>query len=415
LPADPPTVGAGGRWAILLVSFLAQAAATIVAQGAVFLIPALHSQRGLSLVEAGLVTAAPMLGVVMTIIGWGWVVDQYGERLVLLLGLGGTALFTGLAASAGSTRLLVLGLFLAGASAASCNVASGRVVVGWFPPDRRGLAMGIRQMAQPVGVGVAAVTLSVTAAHHGVAAALWVPAVAAVSALALVAFVIVDPPRGEAARIAAASPYTGDNFLWRVHGVSVLLVVPQFLVWAFALTWLIDDRGWSAGAAAGLVAAMQVLGAAGRSGAGHLSDKARSRMRPLRWVSVAATASMAVLGLTAGLGVTVSILLLVVAGVVTVADNGLAFTAVAERAGTWSGRALGVQSTAQFLAAAAVPPLAGLAIGRLGYAAVFALAALFPAVAIALVPVRGERADQVFGQLTGDARPVEVSASDAPI
>ena len=51
----------------------------------------------------------------------------------------------------------------------------------------------------------------------------------------------------------------------------------------------------------------------------------------------------------------------------TVADNGLAFTAVAERAGPfWSGRALGVQNTAQFLTASAVPPLAGLAVPHRG-------------------------------------------------
>ena len=81
------------------------------------------------------------------------------------------------------------------------------------------------------------------------------------------------------------------------------------------------------------------------------------------------------------------------ATVVTVADNGLAFTAVAERAGPfWSGRALGVQNTAQFLAAAAVPPVAGLSVAWAGFPATFALAAVFPLVAIGLVPVREERA-----------------------
>ena len=81
---------------------------------------------------------------------------------------------------------------------------------------------------------------------------------------------------------------------------------------------------------------------------------------------------------------------MVLATVVTVADNGLAFTAVAERAGPfWSGRALGVQNTAQFLAAAAVPPLAGLTVTGLGYPATFALAAVFPLAALALVPVQG--------------------------
>ena len=67
---------------------------------------------------------------------------------------------------------------------------------------------------------------------------------------------------------------------------------------------------------------------------------------------------------------------MVVGTVVTVADNGLAFTAVAERAGPfWSGRALGVQNTAQFLTASAVPPLAGLLIAHRGYDVAFLVAA----------------------------------------
>jgi MFS family permease len=101
---------------------------------------------------------------------------------------------------------------------------------------------------------------------------------------------------------------------------------------------------------------------------------------------------MALLGLTAALDLAIAVLLVVVATLVTVADNGLAFTAVAERSGPfWSGRALGAQNTAQFLTASVVPPVAGLAIGHLGYAATFALGALFPVLAAPLVPVREER------------------------
>jgi predicted MFS family arabinose efflux permease len=174
--------------------------------------------------------------------------------------------------------------------------------------------------------------------------------------------------------------------------VSVLLVVPQFVVWTFALVWLVQDRHWSPAAAGALVAGAQVAGALGRIGAGQLSDMVASRMRPLRWVTIAAAATMLLLGATAGLDVPVAVPVMVLATLVTVADNGLAFTAVAERAGPfWSGRALGVQNTAQFLTAAAVPPLAGLAVTGLGYPATFALAAVFPLAALALVPVRDER------------------------
>ena len=107
---------------------------------------------------------------------------------------------------------------------------------------------------------------------------------------------------------------------------------------------------------------------------------------------MSAAATMLLLGGTAGLELPIAVPLVVLATVVTVADNGLAFTAVAERAGPfWSGRALGVQNTAQFLTAAAVPPLAGLAVVWFGYPATFALAAVFPLAALALVPVADER------------------------
>jgi sugar phosphate permease len=266
------------------------------------------------------------------------------------------------------------------------------VVVGWFPAERRGLAMGIRQMAQPLGVGVAAVTMAVLAEQHGIRVALAVPAVAATLAGVAVAVVVKDPPRPHHSVEGARNPYDSNRTLARIHGVSMLLVVPQFLVWTYSLVWLVTDRGWSAAAAGTIVAVTQVCGALGRIAVGQLSDTVGSRMRPLRWVAMAVVVSMALLGLAAGQDWGIAVLLLVVASTVTVADNGLAFTAVAERAGPfWSGRALGIQNTGQFLTAAAVPPLAGILVTWTGYAVTFASASVFALVALPLVPVASEQ------------------------
>jgi MFS family permease len=377
---------------MLAASTLAQAASAVMIHGPAFLIPALHAD-GMSLARAGAVAAAPTFGVMLTLVGWGVITDRHGERFVLIAGLASTTVAGVASALTGGTALLAVTLFLAGAAAASTNAASGRIVVGWFPPERRGLAMGIRQMAQPIGVGIAAITVAVVADAAGPHAALWVPTLACGLALLLVAAAVVDPPRPERTPGAAASPYRQDSFLARIHGVSVLLVVPQFLVWTFALVWLVQDRGWEPAAAGAVVAVAQVAGALGRIAAGHVSDLVGSRLRPLRWVAIAAAVTMGLLGLTAALDLAVAVLLVVVATLVTVADNGLAFTAVAERAGPfWSGRALGLQNTAQFLAASAVPPLAGLTVTHVGYAATFAVGAIFPVVAAPLVPVRDEHA-----------------------
>lgn len=383
---DPSAVGTARRWAMLAVGVLAQGTSAITINGPAFLIPTLHEREGLTLVQASVVAAAPSVGVMLTLIAWGYAVDMLGERLVLAVGLAGTTL-AGLAATRVDGAVpLAIALFVAGAFAASTSSASGRVVIGWFPVHRRGLAMGIRQMAQPLGVGVAAISMAVVAEQHGIARALLVPAIASAVALVAVLAVVLDPPRPERSVTATPSPYAND-FLWRVHGVSVLLVVPQFAVWTFGLVWLVDARDWSAGAAGTLIAVSQLIGAFGRIAIGHVSDVVGSRMTPLRWVAVAAGITMALLGATAAQGWDVAVLLLVVATTVTVADNGLAFTAVAERAGPfWSGRALGIQNTAQFLTASAVAPVAGAVITHWGYSAAFALTALGPLVAVGLVP-----------------------------
>ncbi|WP_246086956.1 MFS transporter [Nocardioides humi] len=370
-----------------------------------FLIPELHRPvaaggYGMSLAEAGLVASASMTGMMFTLVLWGLVVDRRGERFALLTGLLVTAAGGAAAAALAEPWPMAAALCFAGIGAAATNSASGRVVVGWFPPERRGIAMGIRQTGQPLGVGLAAGTVAVIAHHHGIGPALWVPTGAALAITAFVALVVLDPPRPAAAAgdHRAVNPYRADRYLARVHGASVLLVVPQFLVWTFGLTWLVADLGWSPGVAGLVVAGTQVAGAAARIGAGWASDLVGSRMRPMRAVAVLAAATMALLGLAAAgaedsaVVTGVAVVLLVVASAVTVADNGLAFTAVAERAGPfWSGRALGLQNTAQHLAAVAVPPIAGLTITAWGYGATYALAAALPLLAVLVVPVAGER------------------------
>lgn len=383
------------RWLMLAVSMTGQIAGTVFVSTAPFLIPLLHLQRGVSLFHAGLIASAPLVGMMLTLIAWGAVVDRIGERKSMSIGL---ALITVGAFSAALTSSyvgLAIFLFLGGMGGASANSASGRVVVGWFPADRRGFAMGIRQTSQPLGVGLAALIVPVAAEKFGLQAALLVPAVLCAVATILSAILLVDPPRPtrqEAAELGhLVNPYTRDGRLWRIHVASMLLVIPQFTVWTYALVWLISEKGMTTAVAGLIVAAIQVLGSLGRIGAGYWSDRAGSRLGPMRAVAVAAAASMLALGLLEGTPLAVA--LLVIASIVTVADNGLAFTSVAEIGGPyWSGRAMGTQNTGQFFAAAAVPPLIGAAIAGHGYAFGFAIVAIFPLLAIPLIPVRGERA-----------------------
>ncbi|MEF2976959.1 MFS transporter [Subtercola sp. YIM 133946] len=400
--ATAPTAEATGRlgprpWFMLALGLFAQVAGTIAVSTPAFLVPLLHGERGLSLAEAGLVVAAPSVGMVLTLILWGALADRVGEHWVIAAGLTITA-----AAALGallSSDLVSTALFLlvGGMGAASANAAGGRLVVGWFPANRRGLAMGIRQMAQPLGVAAAAIVVPPLAAAHGLGAALLFPfLVTAVAAVTSAAF-IVDPRRHPhdvlPAGQKAPNPYRESSLLWRIHGVSVLLVFPQFVISTFALVWLITDEGWQPLAAGIVVGVAQFVGALGRIVVGLVSDRVGSRMVPLRVVAGGASAIMIVLALTDWWGLSaIAALVVIVASAITVADNGLAFTAVAEIAGSrWSGRALGAQNTAQFVAAAATAPTMGALIGAFGFATAFALTAVLPLVAIPLVPIVDRR------------------------
>ncbi|RYE83077.1 MAG: MFS transporter, partial [Myxococcales bacterium] len=155
------------RWLMLALSTLGQSASSAAVNGPVFLIPFWH-EHGMSLATAGLLGALPLVGSTCTLFLWGIVVDRSGERFVLLTSLLGSAIALGLAAAYSSTTtVLGVALVLAGAAAAGTGSASGRLVVGWFPPRRRGTAMGIRQMSQPVGVAAAALLVPVLASRYG--------------------------------------------------------------------------------------------------------------------------------------------------------------------------------------------------------------------------------------------------------
>src|SRR4029453_15918332 len=135
-------------------------------------------------------------------------------------------------------------LFLASAMGASVNAASGRAVMQWFSVEERGLALGIRQTAIPLGAAVGALTLPLVEHAGGLKAA----------------FTYLGALSGGGA-IAAGL------FFHDVYCVS-------------------DAR------AAVVLAVFQVGAVFSRIGAGRLSDRLRSRLRPLRWIGLASAGGL---------------------------------------------------------------------------------------------------------------------------
>lgn len=389
MPKD--AAGAGARWSIMAVSLGVTSSSFLFINGIAFLMPRLVNARGIPLTQAALLASMPSWGMLVTLVGWGYLLDHFGERMVMTAGSALTAAAAYAAASVQSLWWVGVFLFLGGMAAGSSNSAGGRLVSGWFPPHQRGLAMGIRQTAQPLGIAVGAMVIP-ELAKRGAQTGLMFPAIACAVAAVASLVGVSDPPR-KSRKVASeqelASPYRGSSALWRLHATSALLMMPQTVTVTFMLVWLINHHHWPVAVAGAMVTISQLLGAAGRVAVGRWSDHVGSRMRPVRVIAVASALTLFLLCLSDYVDSGFDVPLMILSSVIAVLDNGLSATAITEYAGPyWSGRALGIQNTTQRLIAASGPPVFGALITAAAYPLAWGLCGLFPLMAAPLVPTR---------------------------
>lgn len=365
------------RWTILTVGVAAQMALSALQQGMPALGPALRETYGLSLSEVGAVLAAAAWGILGTLLLWGWLADRAGERVVIASGLGASSLILVATAFAPSLEWLLIGLVGAGAAGASAAAASGRAVMGWFPRSERGLALGIRQMAVPLGGAVAAVVLPLAG---GVRGAMLVLAAGAAAGAVVSAIWLREPPPAPAGRPRTDAPAPmRDRRVWRLSLGSGLLVCAQVAMVAFVVLFLHDHRGLSAGAAAAGLAAIQIGGALARLVAGRRSDQEGRRIAPLRRHALGMAAALLATGALADAPAPLLLPVLLAAGILTMSWNGLSFTAAAEMAGRErAGTALGLQGTVMRGLSAGAGVGFGALVAATSWPAAFALLALLP-------------------------------------
>jgi sugar phosphate permease len=345
------------RFVVLGVGFCAQAAFAASLFAFAVLSPALADRFGVGLGAIGVAIAASSGGMTLTLLGWGLLTDRVGERIVISLGLSGAAILLAVAATADDFWLLVALVTLAGMVGAAVNAATGRAVMSWFPASERGLALGIRQTAVPVGGGLGAVILPALESAYGLGAAFVSLAVACGAAAAAASTWLREAPAFPDETIAGhvASPLR-DRRLWQLAAGSTLLVSVQIALTGFVVLYLHEERGLSPGKAGAVLATINVAGAVLRIALGRLSDRIGSRLRPLRRLSLGLAAAMAAAALLTEAPDPVLIVSLIVAGSLAVGWNGLSFTATAELAGRErSGAALGFQQTALGLGSMVAP------------------------------------------------------------
>jgi sugar phosphate permease len=390
------------RWVVLAAGTLAQASFSASSVGLPALSPTLKSEYGLSLTQTGVVLAAIGIGMLCTLLPWGLVADRVDERWVIAAGLTGAAALLVVASTTDGFGTVTITLVGVGALGASVNAASGRAIMAWFPSTELGLALGIRQTAIPIGGAVGAVALPVLGSSGGTHAAFVFLGSACLTG-AIVAAVFVRSGTGSPEEeVRDVGQPLRDPFMWLLGTGTGLFLVAQIGITAFVVLFLHEHRGLSKEAAGAVLAAIYVLAVAARVASGSISDRLGSRLGPLRTIGVALSILTACVAAALDAPLALLVPLFVVAGVLSMSWNGLAYAAAAEAAGAArTGAALGFQQTLLGVVVAGAPPVVA-AVAAHSWRVAFALAAAGPAVGVVILqrlrePARGRRPGRTRG------------------
>ncbi|MEG0001916.1 MFS transporter [Comamonas sp.] len=367
------------RWKVLAAGVAANAAFSVAFSGIPMTAVLMRAGYQLDNATLGLVLGLMGLGIAVSELPWGMLTDRWGDRPVLLTGLGGTALALLAMAlwAAPSARqvpglgMLASGLLLVGLLGGSVNGASGRAVMTWFDASERGLAMSLRQTAVPLGGAIGALALPFVALHWGFAALYCL--LAALCALgALLAWAWVHEPAASAPRAGACAQAASqggplrDARVWRIVLGIGILCAPQFAVLSFGTVFLHDFGHVGLGLVTATMVFTQIGAMVMRVWSGRWTDRRRNRPAYLRACSLLSAglfAALAALVLAAGSQAadawalrTALVVLLGLSGVCVSAWHGVAYTELATLAGAArAGTALGMANTSVFLVCFVTP------------------------------------------------------------
>jgi NNP family nitrate/nitrite transporter-like MFS transporter len=264
----------GGSTRALVLATLAFALSFAVWGLLAPLAPQFRDLYSLSATEVGLVVAVPVILGSLARIPLGLLTDRYGGRIVfsvLLVLLVVPAALAGLTTSFGS---LLAVSFLLGTAGASFAVGVP-FVSGWFPPERRGFALGVYGMGN-IGTAVAALVAPRIAAAYGwpVAFWLWIPL------LLLMAGVFWTFARNAPGFKPITAPLSQRFAVFRREPLTWVLALFYFVTFggfvamgAYLPTLLVSEYGLDRTDAATRASGFVVLATLARPLGGYLGDR----------------------------------------------------------------------------------------------------------------------------------------------
>ena len=351
----------------LIIAVIAQAAVSVVQFGLPAIGVEIQNRFGLGPAGFGVVFAAVGLGSAVALIPAGMLVDRFGARPVLLIGAAINFSAYLPASVAPNAALFAAAIFLAGIGSSAVPVAGMSSLLREFPPERRGIALGWRQLAVPMGGAIGAAALPLLADVGGVRLALVVTAFATASTASVFAW-LSAAGGGTARRMRLDGALTA-------RGMRPLLVVGLLYVYALgaALTYIVAaarDDGLSKPEAGALFVVLNLSAAASRLVWGRMADRGGGTRRVRTLVEIGLLAAVAGLAMAPVLhvGFVLAVPVTVALGFGCFGWNGVLYVTAGELVGPdRAARAVGVVSTMVFGAGSLAAPVSGLVAEHAGY------------------------------------------------
>jgi predicted MFS family arabinose efflux permease len=267
------------RWTALVMNTALQTMQSVVSTSTGVLAPFVVADLGLTKAMIGFAGGAVNIGMSGTALLAGRLADKKGEKPVLAVGAIMAGLAITLASRAVSFYTLAAALLFTGLWSSTTTPAGSKAMMKWFPPDRLGLALGIRQTGVPLGGFIGALLLPVLAQNWG-----WRTAMAAAGCIVIiggVGFYIsykdFPAPVEQAGKEKEQSPGGSWTFLrnagiWLAILAGLVFQGSQFIMLTYLVLYLRDSVGLKVAVASLCLAAAQLGGIAGRVGLGYFSD-----------------------------------------------------------------------------------------------------------------------------------------------
>jgi MFS family permease len=164
-------------------------------------------------------------GALFALLG-GWLGKRFGDKRVVLIGLGMMTLGGVLLALSDTYETMFTGRLISGIGAVLFNVLVTKMVTDWFAEHRIATAMGVLISSWPLGIAIALLTMNPLESMIGLRLTFFVPVALCAIALLLIATIYTSPSKS--IEIAKVSKESLEGKLTRYELWSVVL---SGLIW----------------------------------------------------------------------------------------------------------------------------------------------------------------------------------------